>query len=68
MILHSAGALDVGRLAADYSAAIRSALSLNQFKTVVLRDSAEHDPLIEHANEFTDTYDEPDETLPPRAG
>jgi hypothetical protein len=51
------GALDVGRLAADYSAAIRSALSPNQFKTVVLRDSAEHDPIIEHANEFTDTYD-----------
>lgn len=57
MNLHSAGALDVGRLAADYSAAIRSALSPAQFKTVVLRDSSEHDPLIETANEFTDTYE-----------
>lgn len=47
--------LDVTRLAADYSAAIRAQLSANQLQSARERQAGEPDPDIDHAQDWTDT-------------
>ena len=49
--------LDVTRLAADYSAAIRAAHSDLELKAIRDRNEAEQDPIIDHVHDFTDPTD-----------
>ena len=47
--------INVRRLAADYSAAIRSALTDLELANVRGRNESEHDPEIDHANDYVET-------------
>lgn len=47
--------LDVTRLAADYSAAVRAALTENELRKARERNDTEPDPAIDHAADFIDT-------------
>lgn len=49
--------LDVTRLAADYSAAIRGAHSAAELATICQRNLAERDPQVNHVHDFCDTSD-----------
>jgi hypothetical protein len=46
--------LDVTRLAADYSAAVRAQLSASQLATIAARNAAEHDAGVDHIHDFVD--------------
>lgn len=47
--------INVRRLAADYSAAIRSSLTDLELANVRGRNESEHDPEIDHANDYVET-------------
>ena len=49
--------LDVTRLAADYSAAIRAAHTAGQLAAIRERNAGEHDAEIDHAHDFHDVSD-----------
>jgi len=49
--------LDVTRLAADYSAAVRAAHSALELQAIRDRNAAEIDPEIDHIHDFTDAAD-----------
>jgi hypothetical protein len=53
--MHSHG-LDVTRLAADFSAAVRVAHTSSQLTQINLRNVAEHDPQIDHVFDFDDAH------------
>jgi hypothetical protein len=49
--------LNVTRLAADYSAAVRAAHSTGQLLQINIRNAAESDPTVDHANDWFDAND-----------
>lgn len=49
--------INVTRLAADYSAAVRAAHTSDQLRQINLRNSVEIDPVIDHANDWFDAND-----------
>lgn len=60
--------LDVTRLAADYSAAIREAHTDAELATIRQRNAAECDPDIDHAHDFTDPADLMADAIEAQAG
>jgi hypothetical protein len=55
-IMHSHG-LDVTRLAADFSAAVRGRHTTHQLTQINVRNAAEHDPQIDHVFDFHDAHE-----------
>jgi hypothetical protein len=56
-MIHRLKRLDVTRLAADYSAAIRERHTAGQLAAIRERDAAEHDHDIDHAHDYHDISD-----------
>ena len=56
-MIHTLPTLDVTRLAADYSAAIRAAHSTLELDAIRERNAREDNPDIDHAHDYTDAND-----------
>ena len=56
-MIHTLPRLDVTRLAADFSAAVRGAHSAAELASIRQRNAAERQPGIDHVHDFTDAND-----------